>query len=304
MACGLPCIGTASGVIPEILSGAGLLVSPSAPAALAEAIAQLLDPDRRRHGGEAARQRALERYSNQRVVEKQLETYSQAVEERRQPPGYSARTRYQDAAEVQLFETVRYRSWLGRMRLRGEQAAVRRVLAAAPAVERIADVPCGIGRWAPVLRERAERIFGLDISWPMLARARAEQAGRLPLALARAEAERLPLADGSVDIVFCFALMKHLPPEAKRAVLAEFARVSRRGLVVSFALFNPVTYLRWRWTMWRQRRSAGATVHSYPLWPGELSALAGELGFRVRRRAGVLGWLSLEKVLYLEKATA
>ncbi|MGH9789426.1 MAG: class I SAM-dependent methyltransferase [Candidatus Acidiferrales bacterium] len=224
-------------------------------------------------------------------------------------PTYSARTRYQDMAEVQSFEAVRYRSWLGRRRLRGEQAAVRRVLATVPPVERIADIPCGIGRWAPVLRERAKRIFGLDISWPMLERARAEQAaapeGSGPLALARAEAERLPLADGSVDIVFSYALMKHLPPEAKRAVLAEFVRVARRGMVVSFALFNRLTYLRWRWMVRRERRrTGGATVHSYPLWPAELEKLAGELGLRARGQAGVLGFLSLEKVVYLEKLAA
>lgn len=223
-------------------------------------------------------------------------------------PTYSARTRYQDVAEVQSFEAVRYRSWLGRLRLRGERAAVRRVLAVAPAVERIADIPCGIGRWTPVLRERAPRIFGLDISWPMLERARAEQSSPEAsgsLALARAEAERLPLAEGSVDVVFCYALMKHLPPEAKRAVLAEFARVARRGMVVSFALFNPLTQLRWRWLVWRERRrTGGATVHSYPLWPGELEQLAGELGLRVVGKASVLGFLSLEKVVYLEKPAA
>lgn len=82
MACGVASIGTASGVIPEILSGAGLLVPPSAPAALAEAMAQLLDPAKRQQWGEAGRQRVLERYSNQRVVEKQVETYTRAIEEK------------------------------------------------------------------------------------------------------------------------------------------------------------------------------------------------------------------------------
>lgn len=83
MACGVASIGSESGPIPEILSGAGLVVPPSSPTALAGAMAQLLDPARRRHWGDAARQRILERYSNQRVVEKQLETYARAVEERR-----------------------------------------------------------------------------------------------------------------------------------------------------------------------------------------------------------------------------
>lgn len=305
MACGLPCVGTTSGVIPEVLSGAGLLVPPSSPAALAEAIGQLLDPARRQRSGEAGRQRILERYSNQRVVEKQVEAYAQALEQRRRrEPSYTARTAYQHRRAAEEYEDIRFRSRMGRLRWRRERAAVRRALAELPAMERIADVPCGIGRWAPVLGERAQRIFGLDISWAMLERARAEQAGRLPLALARAEVERLPLADGSVDMVFCFALMKHLPPEAQRAALAEFVRVARRGVVVSFALFNPLTYLRWRWTVWRQRRRTGATVHSYPLWPSELEELARPFGLRVGRPAGVLGWLSLEKVLFLEKLTA
>jgi len=151
--------------------------------------------------------------------------------------------------------------------------------------------------------ERTQRIIGLDLSVPMLERAREEQASRFPLSLARAEAERLPLADASVDYVFCYALMKHLPPEVKRTVLREFARVARRGLIVSFAVFNPLTYLRWRWMSWRQRRRTRAPVHSYPVWSKELEALARELGLRVGRRASVLGWLSLEKVVHLEKAT-
>ena len=216
-------------------------------------------------------------------------------------PTYDARTRYQDGAEVRQFEAARYSSALGRARLAGERRAVRRVLDGLAAADCILDCPCGIGRWTPVLGARARRIVGLDISAPMLERARKEQAIRFPLSLARAEAERLPLVDGCVDYVFCYALMKHLPPEIKRTVLSEFARVARRGMVVSFAVFNPLTYLRWRWMQWRERRRKQAPVHSYPVWPKELDDLAHETGLRVGRRAGVLGWLSLEKVVHLEK---
>ncbi len=216
-------------------------------------------------------------------------------------PSYDARTRYQDWEEVRQFEAARYSSALGRARLAGERRAVQSVLDALAAADSILDCPCGIGRWTPVLGARARRMVGLDISVPMLERARKEQASRFPLWLARAEAERLPLADGSVDYVFCYALMKHLPPEVKGTVLREFARVARRGMVVSFAVFNPLTYLRWRWTVWRLRRRTQAPVHSYPVWPKELEALAHPLGLRVGRRAGVLGWLSLEKVVHLEK---
>ncbi len=79
MACGIASVGTTSGAISEILPGAGTVVPPASPAALAEALAQLLDPTTRRAFGEAGRQRILERYSNERIVETQLETYHQAV---------------------------------------------------------------------------------------------------------------------------------------------------------------------------------------------------------------------------------
>ncbi len=218
-------------------------------------------------------------------------------------PGYDARTRYQDRAEVGEFEAARYSSPLGRVRLAGERRAVQRVLAGLGPAECVLDCPCGIGRWAAILAESARRIIGLDISIPMLERARREQAGRFPLSLARAEAERLPLGDSCVDYVFCYALMKHLPPEVKRTVLREFARVAGRGVVASFAVFNLLTYLRWRWMTRRRPGQPDATVHSYPVWSKELDALAREAGLRVARRASVLGWFSLEKVFYLEKPT-
>ena len=83
LSCGLPCVGTTSGVIPEILSGAGLLAPPSCATALTDALAQLLDPTARQAWGEVGRRRVLERYSNERIVEMQLETYQQAVADRR-----------------------------------------------------------------------------------------------------------------------------------------------------------------------------------------------------------------------------
>lgn len=214
-------------------------------------------------------------------------------------PAYKARTAYQHSQAAQEYEDIRFHGWLGRVRWRAERAAVRAALSGLPAAARMLDCPCGIGRWAAILAGSARRILGFDISVPMLERARREQAGRFPLSLARAEAERLPLGDSCVDYVFCYALMKHLPPEVKQTVLREFARVARRGVVASFAVFNPLTWLRWRWLT----RGRPGPVHSYPVWSEEMDALAREAGLRVARRASVLGWLSLEKVFYLEKPT-
>jgi glycosyltransferase involved in cell wall biosynthesis len=62
MLCKVPCIGTEVGAVPEILGSAGICVPPANAAALAQAIAELLDdPARRAAMGEAGRRRVLER---------------------------------------------------------------------------------------------------------------------------------------------------------------------------------------------------------------------------------------------------
>ena len=64
MALGRPVVSTRVSMIPEILEGCGLLVEPGDVAGLGAAIARLLDrPDEARALGDAARRRAVERYS-------------------------------------------------------------------------------------------------------------------------------------------------------------------------------------------------------------------------------------------------
>jgi glycosyltransferase involved in cell wall biosynthesis len=69
MACGAAVVATRVAGS-SALAGAGVLVAPEDPGALAGAIDALLaDPDRRRQLGLAARQRAVERYSLQRSLD-------------------------------------------------------------------------------------------------------------------------------------------------------------------------------------------------------------------------------------------
>jgi glycosyltransferase involved in cell wall biosynthesis len=64
MALGRPIVSTRVSMIPEILEGCGALVAPGDVAGLAGAIGRLLDdPAEARTLGEAARRRAVERYS-------------------------------------------------------------------------------------------------------------------------------------------------------------------------------------------------------------------------------------------------
>jgi SAM-dependent methyltransferase len=112
-----------------------------------------------------------------------------------------------------------------------EQPIVRRILDGLP-VGTALDAACGTGRHTAYLAGLGHRVIGVDQSADMLSFA----AARLPEAdLLRADLERLPLADRSVDLVVCALALTHAPRLAP--VMAEFARVLRPGghLVISDA---------------------------------------------------------------------
>jgi demethylmenaquinone methyltransferase / 2-methoxy-6-polyprenyl-1,4-benzoquinol methylase len=88
------------------------------------------------------------------------------------------------------------------------------------------DVACGTGALAEDLAALAPgaRVVGLDFAWEMVRRARTGAAGPR---FAVADALRLPLADGSVDVVTIAFGLRNLPEPARG--LLEFRRVLRTG---------------------------------------------------------------------------
>jgi starch synthase len=82
MACGTPVVATRVGGIPEVvLDGeTGQLVPPRDPAALADAVRRLLaDPGRAAEFGAAGRRRVEARFSWDRIAERTLEVYREAI---------------------------------------------------------------------------------------------------------------------------------------------------------------------------------------------------------------------------------
>lgn len=78
MACGLPLVGTTVGGIPALIDdgATGLLVPPGDPPALGAAMKALVeDAERRRAMGEAARARAVERFSWARIAADTVDAY-------------------------------------------------------------------------------------------------------------------------------------------------------------------------------------------------------------------------------------
>jgi ubiquinone/menaquinone biosynthesis C-methylase UbiE len=97
----------------------------------------------------------------------------------------------------------------------------------------------------------------------------------MPVRVEKGDAENLEMDDDSVDYVFSHALTKHLPVPVQYQVLAEFARVARRGVICSFGIFTPFTYRVWRW----QRLN-----ESYPVEFSELEEMAYSAGLAIEQK--------------------
>lgn len=97
------------------------------------------------------------------------------------------------------------------------------------------DVACGTGRLLRDIRRAwpAMALSGLDLSRSYLDEARRHLGDRRPAHLVAANAEAMPISDASQDIVTSVFLFHELPPDVRRRVAAEMARVLKPdGLLV------------------------------------------------------------------------
>jgi ubiquinone/menaquinone biosynthesis C-methylase UbiE len=98
----------------------------------------------------------------------------------------------------------------------------------------ILDLACGSGVFLKDLAAAfpRARMAGADLSGAYLEEARRRSGVR---ALIQANAERLPLADASVDCVSAIYLFHELPPRVRTLVAAEIGRVLKPGGLLAFA---------------------------------------------------------------------
>ena len=93
------------------------------------------------------------------------------------------------------------------------------------------DVACGTGRFLRQLRLAypAMRLKGLDLSRPYLDEARSHLGELRAIEWIEAAAERMPLADASVDVATAIFLFHELPPDVRREVTRDIGRVLKPG---------------------------------------------------------------------------
>jgi ubiquinone/menaquinone biosynthesis C-methylase UbiE len=95
----------------------------------------------------------------------------------------------------------------------------------------LADIGCGTGRFLDFVKQAWPRlpVIGLDLSEAYLRHARAHLRRWSWARFAVGNAEALPLPDSSQDAVTSIFMMHELPPQVRRTVIAESARVLKSG---------------------------------------------------------------------------
>jgi malonyl-CoA O-methyltransferase len=112
----------------------------------------------------------------------------------------------------------------------------------------ILDVGCGTGRGVQALmkRYRKAKLLAVDVSTGMLQQTRKNSGWWRKPSLICGDAESLPVADNSVDLVYSNLMLQWCDPEK---VFAEFLRVLRPQGLLMFSTFGPDTLkeLRHSW---------------------------------------------------------
>jgi ubiquinone/menaquinone biosynthesis C-methylase UbiE len=101
--------------------------------------------------------------------------------------------------------------------------------------EIILDAGCGTGVFTRDIISSGSKVIGLDVSLPMLRRAR-EKSGSIRFLPIRGDISSLPFREESFDKVVSITVLEFIA-EAKKA-MAELFRVARRGGVVVVATLN------------------------------------------------------------------
>ena len=126
---------------------------------------------------------------------------------------------------------------------------------------RVLDVGCGSGYCTRALAQRYRRatVIGVDLAPAMARAARARRRWFSRTAFVVGDAERLPMASGTVDMLFSNLMLQWCDPER---AFAEFVRVLRPGGALMFTSFGPDTLRELR-EAWRQADER-IHVHDFP----------------------------------------
>jgi SAM-dependent methyltransferase len=213
---------------------------------------------------------------------------------------------YQDGGIVAGYDAYRFTSPRGRRSTgRKWDAMVRGIGADWGAVRTVMDVPCGTGRFTRLLLGAGKQVINGDISLAMIQAA--DRAGREGadatvvdglLGGVRFDAERIPMPDDAVDMVMSIRFLFHVPRDIRVRIMREFARVSKRWVVVDVRHRYTVTTHTKRLRAWMLGKRTPSERYSLKQIAEDLKAA----GLVERSRTWMAPGFSEKMLIVCEKA--
>jgi len=186
---------------------------------------------------------------------------------------------------------------------RRDKQLARCALALAGEPGLVLDLPCGAGRFWPLLAEKANRvIIGADNSAAMVATACEAQPADVvkrvqPL---QTSAFAIDMPDNAVDSIFCMRLLHHVGSAQDRAVLLkEFHRVTRDSVIIS--LWVDGNFKAWKRKRAERQRQQEGYQNRFVLPVATVEAEFQQAGFRIQERLDFLPLYAMWRVYLLRK---
>ncbi|QXI29979.1 class I SAM-dependent methyltransferase [Pseudomonas vanderleydeniana] len=182
-----------------------------------------------------------------------------------------------------------------------EECLVRQALKLAGEPGLVLDLPCGAGRFWPVLAQRGNRVvLAADSSREMLDHCAVHHPPELfkRVRIFHSSAFVIGLPENSVDCIFCLPFFAHVAEREHRlAILGEFHRVTRDTVIIS-------VYLSGNLMAWHRRnRLLPSDQDGQPAIVGktQIEAEFQEAGFEIVGHRDLLPGYAMRRVYVLRK---
>lgn len=140
---------------------------------------------------------------------------------------------YQSDDVVDKYNKVRFKGGFGGSKTLRKWSLIQKAVAGLADIKTVMDLPCGTGRFTALALDHGWKLINADISAPMLEAARDCASGHEGLfGSLRTDATSLPFDDNSLDLIISIRFLMHVPREVRVKVFQEFARVSKRHIVL------------------------------------------------------------------------
>ncbi|MDE1167911.1 MAG: class I SAM-dependent methyltransferase [Pseudomonas sp.] len=210
-----------------------------------------------------------------------------------------------DEQHAQRYFHKHQKEFSRRMSHRRDEQVARKALALAGEPGLVLDLPCGAGRFWPLLAEKQNRvIIGADNSADMVATACKFQSADIvkrvkPVVTSAFDIE---LPDESVDSIFCMRLLHHIGDSAHRvSLLKEFHRVTRDTAIIS--LWVDGNFKSWKRAREEAKRKRGPDGYQnrFVIPRATIEAEFVQAGFRVQEHVDFIPMYAMWRVYVLRK---